>query len=98
MSITKNQRSSHFAEARRCPSCNRGMALVLNPYYGVRYCRWAEQGLCDNSEATAVADREQRRGKRTVGGYESSGRPATDLRQPPAGPAPGARTKDDHDS
>jgi ssDNA-binding Zn-finger/Zn-ribbon topoisomerase 1 len=42
---------------RRCPECGRGMALVLNAFYGVRYCRWAELGMCTLTEYRAVESR-----------------------------------------
>ena len=53
MSITRKSRNGRLSENRRCPACKRGMALVLNPYYGFRYCRWADEGKCSNSESAA---------------------------------------------
>ena len=49
--------ASRTAMTRRCPECGRGMALTLNPYYGVRYCRWAAEGKCTLTEARAVEER-----------------------------------------
>ncbi len=45
---------------RRCPECGRGMALVLNVYYGVRYCRWGADGRCPLTEARALEERSER--------------------------------------
>lgn len=50
-------RTMATAKSRRCPECGRGMALVLNAYYGVRYCRWAAEGKCALTEERAVEDR-----------------------------------------
>lgn len=43
----------------------------------------------------ALALHADTRSKRTVGGYESSGRPASDLAPPRSGPAPGGRRPSD---
>lgn len=51
MAITKNKRNSNLR--RTCPVCGRSQALVLNPVYGFRYCRWAAEGLCSFSESLA---------------------------------------------
>ncbi len=51
------------AETRRCPVCKRGAALVLNAFYGVRYCRWAEPGMCSNTEYEAVMNRPRPQGE-----------------------------------
>jgi hypothetical protein len=50
----------HRVDTRKCPACGRGRALILNPYYGVRYCQWAERGLCEFTEYNAVEEAARR--------------------------------------
>jgi hypothetical protein len=51
MAIFHRSLNRRSVEARRCTTCNRGMALVwAYDWTGrrIRYCRWAEQGMCTN--------------------------------------------------
>lgn len=59
-------------EARRCPSCKRGLALIRsNPGdpFSPRYCRWSRDGKCDYTDEVATKERAALR-RKALGGAQ----------------------------
>jgi hypothetical protein len=51
-------------EARRCPTCQRGMALIRSSPgdpFSPKFCRWSREGKCSYTAEVAQKEREQRR-------------------------------------